>query len=43
MFIQEEGRGSAELFWSPSGQVRERRLQRRTVLLEEQEELESER
>ncbi|XP_045711303.1 LOW QUALITY PROTEIN: oxysterol-binding protein-related protein 5 [Phyllostomus hastatus] len=43
VFIQEEGRGGAELFWSPSGQVRERRLRRRTVLLEEQGELESER
>ncbi|KAM5317304.1 oxysterol-binding protein-related protein 5 [Glossophaga mutica] len=43
VFIQEQGRGGAELFWDPSGQVRERRLRRRTVLLEEQEELESER
>ncbi|XP_036991242.2 oxysterol-binding protein-related protein 5 isoform X1 [Artibeus jamaicensis] len=43
VFIQEEGRGSAELFWNPSRQVQERRLRRRTVLLEEQEELESER
>lgn len=43
VFIQEEGRGSAELFWNPSGEVRGRRLRRRTVLLEEQAELESER
>uniref|UniRef100_A0A8C7ARQ4 Oxysterol-binding protein n=1 Tax=Neovison vison TaxID=452646 RepID=A0A8C7ARQ4_NEOVI len=43
VFIQEEGRGSAELFWNPSREVRGQRLRRRTVLLAEQTELESER
>ncbi|XP_066108398.1 oxysterol-binding protein-related protein 5 isoform X1 [Saccopteryx bilineata] len=43
VFIQEEGRGGPELFWNPSGEVRGRRLKRRTVLFEEQTELESER
>lgn len=43
MFIKEEGRGSAELFWNPSREVRGQRLRRRTVLLAEQTELESER
>nr|XP_060463534.1 oxysterol-binding protein-related protein 5 isoform X1 [Panthera onca] len=43
VFIQEEGRGSTELFWNPSGEVRGRRLKRHTVLFEEQTELESER
>uniref|UniRef100_A0A8C0RYI7 Oxysterol-binding protein n=1 Tax=Canis lupus familiaris TaxID=9615 RepID=A0A8C0RYI7_CANLF len=43
VFIKEEGRGSTELFWNPSGEVRGQRLKRRTVLFEEQTELESER
>uniref|UniRef100_A0A671FUH3 Oxysterol-binding protein n=1 Tax=Rhinolophus ferrumequinum TaxID=59479 RepID=A0A671FUH3_RHIFE len=43
VFIKEEGRGSPELFWNPSGEVREQRLKRHTVLFEEQTELESER
>ncbi|KAM8814042.1 oxysterol-binding protein-related protein 5 isoform 2-T3 [Rhynchonycteris naso] len=43
VFIQEEGHGSPELFWNPSGEVRGQRLRRRTVLFEEQTELESER
>ncbi|XP_042528510.1 oxysterol-binding protein-related protein 5 [Dipodomys spectabilis] len=43
VFIKEEGRGSSELFWSPSEEVRGQRLKRHTVLLEEQGELESER
>lgn len=43
VFIKEEGRGSPELFWSPSGEVRRQRLKRHTVLFEEQTELESER
>ncbi|XP_042814580.1 oxysterol-binding protein-related protein 5 isoform X1 [Panthera tigris] len=43
VFIKEEGRGSTELFWNPSGEVRGRRLKRHTVLFEEQTELESER
>lgn len=43
MFIEEEGRGSPEVFWNPSREVRRQRLRRRTVLLEEQMELESER
>lgn len=43
MFIKEEGRGSTELFWNPSGEVRGQRLKRHTVLFEEQTELESER
>lgn len=43
MFIKEEGRGSTELFWNPSREVRGQRLKRHTVLLEEQTELESER
>ncbi|XP_022363352.1 oxysterol-binding protein-related protein 5 isoform X2 [Enhydra lutris kenyoni] len=43
VFIKEEGRGSAELFWNPSREVRGQRLRRRTVLLAEQTELESER
>uniref|UniRef100_A0A8D0MBA0 Oxysterol-binding protein n=1 Tax=Sus scrofa TaxID=9823 RepID=A0A8D0MBA0_PIG len=43
VFITEEGRGGAELFWNPSGEVRGQRLKRCTVPLEEQTELESER
>uniref|UniRef100_A0A452SVC6 Oxysterol-binding protein n=1 Tax=Ursus americanus TaxID=9643 RepID=A0A452SVC6_URSAM len=43
VFIKEEGRGSTELFWNPSREVRGQRLKRHTVLLEEQTELESER
>lgn len=43
MFIKEEGRGGAELFWNPSEEVRGQRLKRHTVPLEEQTELESER
>ncbi|KAM9221444.1 oxysterol-binding protein-related protein 5 isoform 2-T2 [Dugong dugon] len=43
VFIKEEGRGDAELFWDPSGEVRTQRLKQHTVLLEEQTELESER
>ncbi|KAM7085702.1 oxysterol-binding protein-related protein 5 isoform 1-T5 [Molossus nigricans] len=43
VFIKEEGRGSSELLWNPSREVRGQRLKRRTVLLEEQTELESER
>uniref|UniRef100_A0A2K6GTQ1 Oxysterol-binding protein n=1 Tax=Propithecus coquereli TaxID=379532 RepID=A0A2K6GTQ1_PROCO len=43
VFIKEEGSGSAELFWSPSREVRGQRLKRHTVLFEEQTELESER
>lgn len=43
MFIKEEGRGSTELFWNPSGEVRGQRLKRHTVLFKEQTELESER
>ncbi|XP_053058747.1 oxysterol-binding protein-related protein 5 isoform X5 [Acinonyx jubatus] len=43
VFIKEEGRGSTELFWNPSGEVRGQRLKRHTVLFEEQTELESER
>ncbi|XP_062948938.1 oxysterol-binding protein-related protein 5 isoform X2 [Cynocephalus volans] len=43
VFIKEEGSGSAELFWTPSGEVRGQRLKRRTVRFEEQTELESER
>uniref|UniRef100_A0A8C9B0A1 Oxysterol-binding protein n=1 Tax=Prolemur simus TaxID=1328070 RepID=A0A8C9B0A1_PROSS len=43
VFIKEEGSSSTELFWSPSGEVRAQRLKRRTVLFEEQTELESER
>uniref|UniRef100_A0A8C6FW29 Oxysterol-binding protein n=1 Tax=Moschus moschiferus TaxID=68415 RepID=A0A8C6FW29_MOSMO len=43
VFIKEEGRGGAELFWNPSEEVRGQRLKRYTVLLEEQTELESER
>lgn len=42
MFIQEAGSGGPELLWSP-GQVGAQRLRRRTVLLAEQGELESER
>ncbi|KAK2496662.1 hypothetical protein MC885_006548 [Smutsia gigantea] len=43
VFIKEEGRGSTELFWNPSGEVRGQRLKRHTVLFKEQTELESER
>ncbi|XP_058160974.1 oxysterol-binding protein-related protein 5 isoform X2 [Dasypus novemcinctus] len=43
VLIKEEGSGGAELFWSPSAETRRRRLTRRTVLLDEQTELESER
>ncbi|XP_061058233.1 oxysterol-binding protein-related protein 5 isoform X5 [Eubalaena glacialis] len=43
VFIKEEGRGGAELFWNPSEEVRGQRLKRHTVPLEEQTELESER
>uniref|UniRef100_G1TYQ0 Oxysterol binding protein like 5 n=1 Tax=Oryctolagus cuniculus TaxID=9986 RepID=G1TYQ0_RABIT len=43
VFIQEAGSGGTELFWSPLGEFRERRLKLRTVPLEEQTELESER
>ncbi|KAM5224814.1 oxysterol-binding protein-related protein 5 isoform 3-T4 [Hipposideros larvatus] len=43
VFIKEEGRGSPELFWNPSREVRGQRLKRQTVLIEEQKELESER
>lgn len=43
VFIKEEGRGGAELFWNPSEEVRRQRLKRYTVLLGEQMELESER
>ncbi|KAJ8795617.1 hypothetical protein J1605_002379 [Eschrichtius robustus] len=43
VFIKEEGRGGAELFWNPSEEIRGRRLKRHTVPLEEQTELESER
>ncbi|XP_048216979.1 oxysterol-binding protein-related protein 5 isoform X2 [Perognathus longimembris pacificus] len=43
VFLAEEGGGGSELFWSPSEEVRAQRLTRRTVLLEEQSELESER
>ncbi|XP_016072589.1 PREDICTED: oxysterol-binding protein-related protein 5 [Miniopterus natalensis] len=43
VFIKEEGRGGPEPFWNPSGEVRGQRLKRRTVPLEEQGELESER
>lgn len=43
MFIREEGRGGSQLFWNPSPEVRGRRLKLRTVLPEEQTELESER
>ncbi|XP_006893280.1 PREDICTED: oxysterol-binding protein-related protein 5 isoform X2 [Elephantulus edwardii] len=43
VFIKEEGFGSAELFWNPSGEVRAQRLKRHVVPLEEQTELESER
>lgn len=43
MFIKEEGRGGAELFWNPSEEVRRQRLKRYTVPLGEQMELESER
>nr|XP_025734411.1 oxysterol-binding protein-related protein 5 isoform X2 [Callorhinus ursinus] len=43
VFLKEEGRGSMELFWNPSGEVRGQRLKRHTVLLEDQTELESER
>lgn len=43
MFIQEEGSGSAELFWTPSREVRRQSLKRHTVLFEEQMEMESER
>ncbi|XP_040826777.1 oxysterol-binding protein-related protein 5 isoform X2 [Ochotona curzoniae] len=42
VFIQEAGSGGPELLWSP-GQVGAQRLRRRTVLLAEQGELESER
>nr|XP_027800449.1 oxysterol-binding protein-related protein 5 isoform X1 [Marmota flaviventris] len=43
VFIQEEGSGSAELFWTPSREVRRQSLKRHTVLFEEQMEMESER
>ncbi|XP_036151798.1 oxysterol-binding protein-related protein 5 isoform X2 [Myotis myotis] len=43
VFIREEGRGGAQLFWNPSPEVRGQRLKLRTVLLEEQTALESER
>ncbi|KAB0401093.1 hypothetical protein E2I00_019560, partial [Balaenoptera physalus] len=43
VFIKEEGRGGAELFWNPSEEIRGQRLKRHTVPLEEQTELESER
>lgn len=43
MFIQEAGSGSTKLFWSPLGEFLGRRLKLRTVPLEEQTELESER
>ncbi|XP_004393846.1 PREDICTED: oxysterol-binding protein-related protein 5 isoform X2 [Odobenus rosmarus divergens] len=43
VFLKEEGRGTMELFWNPSGEVRGQRLKRHTVLLEDQTELESER
>ncbi|XP_043779934.1 oxysterol-binding protein-related protein 5 isoform X1 [Cervus elaphus] len=43
VFIKEEGRGGAELFWNPSEEVRRQRLKRYTVPLGEQMELESER
>uniref|UniRef100_A0A2I3I032 Oxysterol binding protein like 5 n=1 Tax=Nomascus leucogenys TaxID=61853 RepID=A0A2I3I032_NOMLE len=43
VFIKEEGSGSTELFWTPSGEVRRQRLRQHTVPLEEQTELESER
>lgn len=43
VFIKEEGRGGADLFWNPSEEVRRQRLKRYTVLLGEQMELESER
>ncbi|XP_054581464.1 oxysterol-binding protein-related protein 5 [Eptesicus fuscus] len=43
VFIREEGRGGPQLFWNPSPEVRGRRLKLRTVLPEEQTELESER
>lgn len=43
VFIREEGRGGAQLFWNPSPEVRGQRLKLRTVRLEEQTELESER
>ncbi|XP_032270466.1 oxysterol-binding protein-related protein 5 isoform X2 [Phoca vitulina] len=43
VFLKEEGRGSMELFWNPSREVRGQRLKRHTVLLEDQTELESER
>lgn len=43
VFIKEEGRGGADLFWNPSEEVRSQRLKRYTVLLGEQMELESER
>lgn len=43
VFIKEEGSRSTELFWSPSREVRRKRLKRHTVRFEEQTELESER
>uniref|UniRef100_A0A8C9QN99 Oxysterol-binding protein-related protein 5 n=1 Tax=Spermophilus dauricus TaxID=99837 RepID=A0A8C9QN99_SPEDA len=43
VFIQEEGSGSPELFWTPSREVRRQSLKRHTVLFEEQMEMESER
>lgn len=43
VFIREEGRGGPQLFWDPSPEVRGQRLRLRTVLPEEQTELESER
>uniref|UniRef100_A0A8C5YUQ2 Oxysterol-binding protein n=1 Tax=Marmota marmota marmota TaxID=9994 RepID=A0A8C5YUQ2_MARMA len=43
VFIQEEGSGSPELFWTPSREVRRQSLKRHTVVFEEQMEMESER
>ncbi|XP_037694732.1 oxysterol-binding protein-related protein 5 isoform X2 [Choloepus didactylus] len=43
VFIKDEGSGSTELFWNPTGETCRQRLKRYTVLLEEQTELESER
>lgn len=43
VFISEKCSGQQEMLWSPSPEIRSRRLKRRVVQMSEQEEFESER